>query len=164
MKKPAAALGLVGLLAMAPTASASPYNRDCGSPRDGWVVGQVDPSTNNYLYVVNGPWHINMTAGEAIRITRRFPPGEFNTRISLSETPCIVGQAIALRASQAWASWPGNSGWVNVSADTYGGTTHIGRFYCNAHPSDAVASEACTMRYRGGRIIGSFKIYDNPYG
>jgi hypothetical protein len=52
-----------------------------------------------------------------------------------------------------------------VVAGTSGGNFPIGRFYCTGQTADggAAIKETCTMRYRGGKVIGSFKITGNPY-
>jgi hypothetical protein len=47
MKKSAAVLATALVLAISATASASPYNRNCGTPQDGWSVGQ-GASSHNY--------------------------------------------------------------------------------------------------------------------
>ncbi len=62
-------------------------------------------------------------------------------------------------------SWPGDSGWVNVHLGTSGGVVYIGLFHCTGYdlPAPERARETCAMRYRGGKIIGSFTISDNPY-
>ena len=45
---------------------------------------------------------------------------------------------------------------------------HLGYFavfYCTGQAADGgtAVKETCTMRYRGGKVMGSFKITDNPY-
>lgn len=166
MKKYPLILTTVSLLAIPATAAASPYNRTCGSPRDGWLVGTGNPSHSYETpYEVHGPWQISMSASEARRLTERFPTQEFGSRITLKQTPCLVGQAIAESGSQAWAKRSGSNGWTKITASTSGGSTYIGRFYCSGHSIEGgnAVKETCVMRYRGGKVVGKFKITRNPH-
>jgi hypothetical protein len=166
MKKFLLPLPVTLALALPAAAAASRYNRNCGSHRDGWVLGPEDANYESE-YEVLGPWHINMTQGEAIRLARRAPIQEFGYRIKSREIPCLAGTAIASSASYAWLNWPGDDGWTNVVASTSGGNLRIGRFYCTGRTGrttngGVAQKETCTMRYRGGKVVGSLKITDNP--
>lgn len=166
MKRYAVIGTLMLALAIPATASASsPYNRYCGTRQDGWLVGHFN-SNNETPYEVHGPWHIVMTRAEAVRLQRRFPAGEFGSHITLAQTPCFVGQAIASNASMAWVNWTGDSGWANVVADSSGGETRLGRFRCSGYAIDNgnALHEICGMRDRDGHlVVGTFDITKNPY-
>lgn len=156
---------LAAALAIAPSALASPWKRNCGTSRDGFLLGMADPNQNYETpYEVSGPFHINMTRGEAIRLARRHPVEEFGYHVKPSEIPCLVATGVASSAAHAWLGWSGNDGWSNVTAPGYT-TEYIGLFYCVGNPNVAppgVVNETCTMKYRGGRIIGLFTISNNP--
>jgi hypothetical protein len=151
------------MLAAPASASASPYNRNCGTRQDGWVFGPED-ADYEAPWIVNGPWHINITEGEAIRLTRVIPIQEFGVRDKLSGTLCFVAEGIAESASIGWVNWPGDEGWVNVVAYTSGAAAQFGRFYCTGYdlPAPAVAKETCTRKYWGGKVVGSFTIRRIP--
>ena len=146
------------------SASSSSYNRNCGTPRDGWVVGPED-ANNNYPWEVTGPWHINMTNGpaQARTLARRFPVQEFNTWIPVSAMPCETAQSVALSASEKWAYWPGNNGWANTYAYTQGGTVYLGLYHCTGRRTYDGAKESCTSTLDRGTITVSFTISPNPY-
>ncbi len=148
----AAAIGLLS----ASAAFASPYNRNCGKSTYGFLFGPGD------AYEMHGPWHIKMSAKEARFLTPRFPPGEFGTHITQGQVPCIVAEAIAFSASLSWLNWPGNNGWSNVKADTYGGTTFIGTFYCAGTPLAGNGVVKLRCAYHKTVIVGSFSIYNYP--
>ena len=166
MKRYVAVLPVLVALALPAAASASPYNRDCGTSRGGWLVGSED-SDNETPWMVNGPWHIRMTnwPAQARSLVQRFPVQEFNTKFPLADVPCAIAQGVASGASGKWANWPGNNGWVNVNVGTSGGDASIGLFHCTGYDLQApdVARETCTTRYRGGAVIASFTISNNPY-
>lgn len=166
MKRYLALLPALVALALPAVAAASPYNRNCGTSADGWLLGPFNYD-NEAPWMVNGPWHINMTKGRAQvqALLRRFSIQEFGTRFALSGVPCAVAQGVTISASEKWVSWPGDSGWVNVHLSTSGGDVYVGLFHCTGYdlPTPERARETCTMRYRGGTIIGAFTISDNPY-
>lgn len=133
-----------------PATTASPWSRNCG-PRDGLVL-------SNENYEVNGPFHIRMTHGEAIRLAARLGPGEFGDRATPGEMPCLIATSIGFAGGEAWVHWHGNSGWTkNVMTVGYS-SINIGRFYCTGHflRPPKVARETCSR----GRIVVSFTIRD----
>ncbi len=91
MKKYLALLPALFALALPAVAAASPYNRDCGTSADGWILGPFNYD-NETPWAVSGPWHINMTRGraQAEALLGRFPIQEFGTRFRLSQIPCAV--------------------------------------------------------------------------
>jgi hypothetical protein len=162
----ASAVSMLAGLAFAPLAQASPYNRWCGTSRDGWVVGPSD-ANNETQWVVNGPWHIQMTNGhaQAPALLKRFPVQEFNTHISLREVPCLLAQGIATSASEKWPYWGNGAGLVHVSVGTSGGLVRLGLYRCTSKSLEApeAAEVTCSTRFRGSSITGVFTISDNPY-
>lgn len=102
-------------LALPATAAASRYNRNCGTARDGWILG---PENADYEspWVVNGPFHIKMTKGlvQSTALAKLWPVQEFGYRIKPSAIPCLLAQDIASSASRAWVNWTGNSGTATV--------------------------------------------------
>jgi hypothetical protein len=156
---------LVGL-AFAPLAQASPYDRWCGTSQDGWVVGP-DNANNETQWIVNGPWHIQMTNGhaQAPALLKRFPVQEFDTHIPLREVPCLLAQGIATSASEKWPYWGNGAGPVHVSVGTSGGLVRLGLYHCTSKSLEApkAAKVTCSTRFRGSSIIGVFTISDNPY-
>jgi hypothetical protein len=150
-------------------ALASAWNRDCGTTRDGFVAGPED-SNYNFQYLVRAPWHIRMTAGEVARLARRQPVQEFGTRLQAKDMPCLLALSIAEAGSNAWANghWhgvDGNAGFTNVVTHTSGGDGFVGTFYCKGNTNvspPAVIKLTCRMRYRGGAVVGSFTVQNNP--
>ena len=155
----AALLPAIVLLAIAPAASASPWNRNCSG---GGVVGPED-SSYNFEYWVD-QFHVAMNPGEAIRLSRRQPTEEFGYRATPQQTVCIVGDAIGFSAAEKWLNWPGNEGWVNAYSDTSGGSSYIGLYRCIGIGGDGRTwvREQCTTRFAGGKVTGSFRIRANP--
>jgi hypothetical protein len=157
---------LLAAVALPSPSHASPYNRDCGTSRDGWVVGDFN-SENETPWEVSGPWHIRMTNGprQAQALLKRFPVQEFNTHVQLGDVPCMVAQGIALSASQRWPRWPAGAGSVRVTLGTSGGDAQLGRYRCtsrNLQPP-SVAKVTCWTWLSGGNIRGTFVISQNPY-
>ncbi len=150
--------------------SAAPIIRDCGTSRDGWLVGPFD-SNNEAPYEVTGPRHINMSRGmvQAAALLKDFPVQEFNTHFKLNAVPCAVAQAIAVSASRKGWSWPDSSpdhsGSVAVELGTSGGDAHLGTYYCTgrALKYGTEVAESCAQKLRGGKILGSFVVQPNPY-
>lgn len=154
VSKAATLMPAVVLLAIAPLASASPWNRNCGGES---AVGPED-SSYNYEYWID-QFHVAMNPGEAIRLSRRQPTEEFGYRATPQETVCIVADGIAFSAAAKWVNWPGNEGWVNAHSNTSGGSSYIGLYRCSGIGGDR---EQCTTRFAGGKVTGSFRIRDNP--
>jgi hypothetical protein len=155
----AGALLIVILLAIAPAASASPWDRNCAG---GGAVGPED-SSYNFQYFFD-QIHVAMNPGEAIRLARQQPPEEFGYRATPQQTVCIVGAGIASSAASRWVHWSGNSGWVNAHSDTSGGSAYIGLYRCIgiAGNDSTWVRERCTTQFAGGNVTGSFRIRVNP--
>lgn len=152
------------MLTVPTLASASPYHRGCGTSQDGFLLGPSN-SQGETPYEVNGPLYINMTHGEAIRLARRQPVEEFNYHVTPTLMPCVLAEGIAESAGQAWVKWQTtDNGWVTVYTQTEGGPARIGRFHCTGRtpPGNVFDHETCVMHYPGGRVVGSFNIYQNP--
>lgn len=130
------------------------------------MVGPFD-ANNETQWVVNGPWHIEMTNGhvQASALLKRFPAQEFNTHIPLREVPCLLAQGIANSASEEWPYWGNGAGPVHVSVGTSGGLVRFGLYHCTSKSLEApkVAEVTCSTRFRGSSIVGVFTISDNPY-
>jgi hypothetical protein len=150
----------IGLLTANPAAatSTSPYVRFCGTRQDGWLV--------NNRNEVHGPWHISMTKSQAERYQKRFPTQEFGSHITLNQTPCLVGEGIAVSASRAWRHWHGSHGRARIGVGTSGGITYLGWVRCSSHlvRNPWAISVTCNQPYRGSQVVvGKFAITKNPY-
>jgi hypothetical protein len=146
------------------SASASPWNRGCGTSQAGFVVGQHD-ANYNYPWLVTGPWQIGMAAKTAQSIAKRAPTEEFGYREKAVEIPCNVAENIAQSGANAWVSWPGNNGWIGVTRSGYSVGPYLGRFYCSGvSRSDGGARETChhNADKHAGAITGRFLIRANP--
>ena len=137
--------------------SISPHVRSCGTRQDGWLI--------NNRNEVQGPWQISMTKSQAERYQKRFPIQEFGGHIPLDQTPCLVGEGIAVSASRAWRHWHRSHGWARVEVGTSVGITYLGWVRCS---SDLVRKPwaigvTCTQPYRGSQVIGQFTITKNPF-
>ncbi len=137
------------------SASASPWNRSCGSARDGFLL-------SNNAYEVHGPWHIKMSESEAATLARREPVQEFGSRITTKQMPCLLAQSIAEAGGNSWTHWRGDDGWTNVKTYTSGGTTIVGTFHCTGYNLRGrnVARETCTWPKHA--VVGSFTISKSP--
>jgi hypothetical protein len=141
----------------------SAYDRNCGGPNDGWLVGDNNAST--WPDEVNGPWHINMMAGQDRAINASFPPQEFGWHIPLSGTGCLVAEGVAESASNAWyQNWSSDDGSVNATAGTSGGLVHLGHYYCTGvhNATNTRLKETCARVFLGHRMAASFVIQPNP--
>ncbi len=148
---------------MATATAASAYDRNCGGPNDGWLVG--NGNSEQYPDEVNGPWHINMNAGQARAINASFPPQEFGWHIPLSGTACLVAQGVAESASNAWyQNWSSDDGSVNATAGTSGGLVHLGHYNCTGvrNADNTRLKETCARVFLGHRMAASFVIQPNP--
>lgn len=150
---------LAAVLALAPAASATPWNRNC---EGGGAVGSED-SSYNYEYFVDQV-HVAMNPGEAIRLARRQPTQEFGYRITPQSVVCLVGDAIALDAGNKWTNWSLNTGWVNVHTTSSGGSSYIGLYRCVGIAGDGNnwERERCTTNFAGGKVTGTFRLRANP--
>jgi hypothetical protein len=130
------------------------------------VVGPFN-AKNETPWVVNGPWHIQMTNGHAQvpALLKRFPVQEFNTHIRLRSVPCLLAQGIANSASEKWPYWGDGAGPVHVTLGTSGGLVRLGLYHCKSTSLKApkVAKVTCSTRFREGNVIGMFTISDNSY-
>jgi hypothetical protein len=149
---------LASLLALAPTAGASPWNRNC---RGSAPVGTKD-LTNKYEFFVD-QYHVSMNPGEAIRVARRLPVEEFGHHVTAREAVCQVGTGIALSAGNKWVNWGENTGWVNVHTASEA-PGYVGRYHCVGIAGDGnnFERERCTAIFAGGKITGTFRIRANP--
>ncbi len=123
-----------------PATSPSPYDRSCGTSRDGAL-------TTNLQWKVIGPWHIAMSFSTARSIALRVGPSEFappGSHPAPRDVPCTVAQAVASSAADAWTRWRGDAGWVGVTWVGYARGPYIGRFHCTgATSAGRVTHESC---------------------
>jgi hypothetical protein len=149
MKKLLLLLPIVGLLAMASLAQASPWHRGCGNHNDGFL-------TNNLKFEVSGPVYVGMHARTAYSIDRRVGPSEFGSRVKAKDVPCSVAWTVAGKAANAWVHWPGNSGTVGVRWSGYSYGPYLGRFHCHGYNRNNAAHETC--HHNGDRHAGPITV------
>jgi hypothetical protein len=150
-------LALALLAASVTPASASPWNRSCGTPNDGFVFGP------GYQWEVDGPFQVGMSYPTALSISRRVPSYE-GYRPSARQVVCQVAQSIASDGAQAWAGWPGSTGVTGVTTIGPLGGPYLGRFSCVGLEHGYGTSETCRHRAdrHAGAITGRFVIRNNP--
>lgn len=125
-----------GAAACATFTKASPYNRDCGTARGGFV-------TTNDRWQSSGPWHVEMSAATARSIARRVGPNEFQPPGShppAKDVPCVVASSVAYAAADSWSIRKATDDWVSVAWASYASGPSFGRFHCRA------------SRHRAGRV------------
>jgi len=155
---------VVLLLASAATATAlsvhanvSPYNRDCGTARQGGM-------TKNWRWKTNGPWHVRMSYETARSIARRVGPYEFQPPASHPpprDVPCVVASSVAFAGADAWAARQESPEWVSVRWTGYASGPSFGRFRCvvTARRPRAI-DETCTHEAdrHAGAIVVEFTV------
>jgi hypothetical protein len=134
------------------TKRASPYNRSCGTAREGF-------STINDQWESRGPWHVRMSYATARNIAARVGPNEFEPPDSHpppQNVPCVVASSVAFVAANAWSVRRATNDWISAAWASYASGPSFGRFHCivTSRPSDNT-SERCTHRAdrHAGRII-----------
>jgi hypothetical protein len=142
-------------------AQGSPYNRNCGTARDGFA-------TTNERWESTGPWHITMSYETARSIAKRVGPSEFQPPASHprpAEVPCAVASAVAFAGANAWTTWHATGGWVSAAWAGYATGPSFGRFHCTGvSRSDGGVKETCTHRAdrHAGRITVQFIVRRRP--
>jgi hypothetical protein len=157
----AGACAAVALSAVPAVAASSPYNRNCGTPRDGFLT--VDEK-----YESSGPWHITMSPQTARNIARRVGPNEFQpagSHPSATDVPCDAAQSIASAGANAWTQWSANTGTITAGWTGYATGPSFGRFHCTGVTlNDGSVKETCAHRAdrHAGSMTGSFVIQPAP--
>lgn len=163
MKKLEVIVAAALALAIAPSASASVFNRNCATPRTAFLFG---PANADYEmpWEVHGPWHINMTRRAANVLAAHWPPLANGYRVSATrDVPCWVARSIAEHVARAWQYWPGNRGIVRVSTTGMGPSQYVGRFSCSGRTLSAPDVVRLTCHNGANSIYGSFTISHNPF-
>ena len=142
-----------GAAACATFTKASPYNRDCGTARGGFV-------TTNDRWQSSGPWHVEMSAATARSIARRVGPNEFQPRGShppAKDVPCVVASSVAYAGADSWSIRKATDDWVSVAWASYASGPSFGRFHCRAsrHGAGRV-NETCN--HRADRHAGAITV------
>jgi hypothetical protein len=154
---------VASVLALAPAALASPFDRDCGTPQTGFIFGPANAASEP-PWQVTGPWHIDMAPARAYRMAAHWPALEFGQRVSATrDVPCWVAQGIVTHAARSWPHWARGSGFVNVSTVGMGRPQYVGRFYCSGRTLRAPRVAALSCHTPAHDITASFTIVDNPY-
>jgi len=153
---------LASAAAQSARAQESPYNRDCGTARDGFLT------TNDLRWESSGPWHITMSYETAASIAKRVGPSEFKPPTSHpapKDVPCVVASAVAFAGANAWTTWHATSGWVSAAWVGYASGPSFGRFHCiGVTRPDGGAKEICThlADRHAGRIAVQFIVRRAP--
>jgi hypothetical protein len=130
-----------GAAACATSTKASPYNRDCGTARDGFV-------TPNDRWQSYGPLHVDMSAATAQSIARRVSPNEVQPPGShppAKDVPCVVASSGASAGAELWSNRKATDDWVSVAWTSYASGPSFGRFHCRATRRQSRAvNETCT--------------------
>jgi hypothetical protein len=103
-----------------------PYNRNCGTSRDGGL-------TANERWETIGPWHVSMSYATARSIAERVGPNEFQPSGSHplpKEVPCVVASSVAFAAANRWSIRHGTYEEVSPKWTGYASGPSLGRFRC----------------------------------
>lgn len=142
-----------GAEACAGSTKASPYNRDCGTGRAGFV-------TANNRWQSSGPWHVELSAATARSIARRVGPGEFQPPGShppAKDVPCVVASSVSNAGAHAWSVRQKTDDWVSVAWASYASGPSFGLFHCLASRRAASrVDETCT--HRADRHAGAITV------
>jgi hypothetical protein len=142
-----------GTAACASSHRASPYDRDCGTVRDGFV-------TTNDRWRSAGPWHVEMSAATARSIAERVGPNEFQPPGShphAKDVPCVVASSVAGVAAETWSEDGATDDWVRVAWASHASGPSFGRFHCHASRSGAGrVNETCD--HRADRHAGAITV------
>lgn len=158
---PVLGLVLLALAVLSAPASASPWNRSCGTARDGFLT--PDPK-----WEVVGPYQIGMSYTTAKGIAQRVGPNEFappGSHPAARDVPCDAAFSIAMNGAKAWTKWPGNSGWMGAGWIGYATGPYYGSFHCTGvSQADGGARETChhNADRHAGAMTGRFVIHPAP--
>jgi hypothetical protein len=146
---------------MAAAAVASPYNRDCGTARDGFLTTDEQFESSGPLARQDERQHRpgHRSAGRAGEFQ---PPG---SHPPARQVRCVVAEAIASYGANAWTHWSGNDGRVTVQWIGYASGPSLGSFQCTGVTlNDGAVKETCVHRAdrHAGAITDSFTIERNP--
>lgn len=132
---------------------ASPYDRDCGTSRDGFL-------TRNNRWQSPGPLHVQMSAATARSIARRIGPGELQPPGShppAKDVPCVVASSVAGIGANSYSVHGTTDEWIDVVWASYSSGPSLGRFRCRASRRAAGrVDETCT--HRPDRHAGSISV------
>jgi hypothetical protein len=142
--------GLFAAGTFASAASASPWNRSCGSSRDGFLT------QDNQMEVL-GPWQVGMSYGTAKRIDQRVGIFE-GWHISTKDVPCVVAENVAWYGADAWTRhWSGDDGWMGAGWIGAANGPYYGAFHCTGVPWGATGNRE-TCHHRADRHAGAITV------
>jgi hypothetical protein len=119
----------------------SPYDRNCGTAREGGL-------TTNERWETIGPWHVRMSYKTARSIAERVGPSEFQpsgSHPSPKDVPCVVASSVAFAAADAWSVRHATSEWISARWTGYASGPSFGGFHCIVTtPRAGTVGETCT--------------------
>lgn len=142
-----------GLAACAKSTKASPYDRECGTARSGFV-------TTDDRWQSSGPWHVEMSSATASSIARRVGPSEFQPAGShppAKDVPCVVASSVAYVAAESWSIHQAKDESVRVAWASYASGPSFGRFRCLASRAGGKGVEE-TCLHRADRHAGAITV------